>query len=283
MFASHYSEATNASFLRGGYHVARTDVSDGATQAQFFLSNGGGWTADNQTLPGLLSIGLDNDCAGLTPNATLDWIRSFVNTYEGVTKRAPVIGTRNEWWVECTGNTSEFNEKSALLLANWGDSVAQCVTRKNLLFLRLPIELRLDIYEIAIENRIWETGGVKSATVAFEFYRVTNIVKNNFSLARVCRQIYTESKSLITERSGTFALPGPPRWLPIWLWTTPGIKHENIISLLFRIDAEKRQSWGYLGKPNWNIRFLDDLTRLKHIHAFGVLSAQTTGLNWIVA
>ncbi|KAL1603782.1 hypothetical protein SLS60_005372 [Paraconiothyrium brasiliense] len=122
-FAEHYGEATNASFLRGGYHVARTDVSDGATQALFFVTNGGGWIADNMTLPGLLSIGMDSDCAGLTPNQTKNWIKLFVDTYEGVTKRAPVIGTRNEWWVECTGNTHDFNEKSALLLANWGDSV----------------------------------------------------------------------------------------------------------------------------------------------------------------
>jgi GH25 family lysozyme M1 (1,4-beta-N-acetylmuramidase) len=122
-FSEHYREATDASFLRAGYHVARTDLSDGATQAQFFLSNGGGWTADGKTLPGLLSIGMDDHCAGLTPQETQEWIKQFVETYEGATKRAPVIGTTNEWWVECTGNTPDFNEKSPLLLAHWGNSV----------------------------------------------------------------------------------------------------------------------------------------------------------------
>lgn len=122
-FTDHYRAATDASFLRGGYHIARPDLSDGATQAQYFLSHGGGWTNDGKTLPGLLSIGLEDDCAGMTPAETQDWIKGFVETYEDATKRSPVIGTRNEWWVECTGNTPQFNQKSALLLANWGNSV----------------------------------------------------------------------------------------------------------------------------------------------------------------
>ncbi|KAJ4296258.1 hypothetical protein N0V90_006303 [Kalmusia sp. IMI 367209] len=122
-FSTHYTAATEAGFMRGGYHIARPDLSDGPSQAKFFLANGGGWTADHKTLPGLLSIGLDSDCAGLTPKAMNEWIKGWVEEYEGATKRSPVIGTRNEWWVQCTGNTAEFNEKSALLLANWGDSV----------------------------------------------------------------------------------------------------------------------------------------------------------------
>lgn len=122
-FGEHYQEATDASFLRGGYHVARTDLSDGRSQAQFFLSNGGGWTADGKTLPGLLSIGIDGDCTGMTVKETQEWIKAFVDEYESATTRAPVIGTRNEWWVECTGNTRDFTDKSALLLAKSGESV----------------------------------------------------------------------------------------------------------------------------------------------------------------
>lgn len=122
-YATHFQEATDASFFRGGYHLARPSLSDGAQQAQFFLSNGGGWTADGKTLPGLLSIGLDGDCEGLTVKEMREWIKGFVDEYVGATTRAPVIGTKNEWWVQCAGNTAEFNEKSALLLASWGDSV----------------------------------------------------------------------------------------------------------------------------------------------------------------
>ncbi|KAF1975363.1 N,O-diacetylmuramidase [Bimuria novae-zelandiae CBS 107.79] len=122
-FSSHYQDATNASFLRGGYHVARLDLSPGPTQAQFFLANGGGWAADGKTLPGLLSVGIDGGCGDMSVDETRAWIRGFVEEYEGATTRSPVIGTRNEWWVECTGNTREFSEKSALMLANAGESV----------------------------------------------------------------------------------------------------------------------------------------------------------------
>jgi GH25 family lysozyme M1 (1,4-beta-N-acetylmuramidase) len=40
-FSSQYTGATNAGLIRGGYHFARPDVSSGASQASYFLSNGG--------------------------------------------------------------------------------------------------------------------------------------------------------------------------------------------------------------------------------------------------
>ena len=55
-FSSQYTGATNAGIIRGGYHFARPDVSSGATQANYFLANGGGWSADGLTLPGALDI-----------------------------------------------------------------------------------------------------------------------------------------------------------------------------------------------------------------------------------
>jgi len=122
-FASHYQAATNASFFRGGYHVARPDLTNGTAQARFFLSNGGAWVADRKTLPGLLIVGLDAGCTGRKVNEITDWIRDFVREYEGTTHRPPVIATTNEWWVHCTGNTREFKDKSELMLVKWGDSV----------------------------------------------------------------------------------------------------------------------------------------------------------------
>lgn len=50
-FSSHYEGATNAGFIRGGYHFADGTESASA-QAQFFYENGGGWTNDGITLPG---------------------------------------------------------------------------------------------------------------------------------------------------------------------------------------------------------------------------------------
>ena len=50
-FSDHYEGATNAGFIRGGYHFAHGDES-ASDQASFFYENGGGWTNDGITLPG---------------------------------------------------------------------------------------------------------------------------------------------------------------------------------------------------------------------------------------
>nr|POF16478.1 n,o-diacetylmuramidase [Quercus suber] len=61
-FSDHYNAATKAGFIRGGYHFAHGDE-DAATQANFFLKNGGGWSNDGITLPGMLD--LEGDCVSI--------------------------------------------------------------------------------------------------------------------------------------------------------------------------------------------------------------------------
>jgi hypothetical protein len=53
-FSSHYDDAESAGLTRGAYHLARLYSSNGADQANYFLSNGGEWTSDGNTLPGAL-------------------------------------------------------------------------------------------------------------------------------------------------------------------------------------------------------------------------------------
>ncbi|KAG9074913.1 hypothetical protein FS749_013479 [Ceratobasidium sp. UAMH 11750] len=55
-FDQQYTGSYNAGIIRGSYHFARPDVSSGATQADYFLAHGGGWSADGKTLPGALDI-----------------------------------------------------------------------------------------------------------------------------------------------------------------------------------------------------------------------------------
>lgn len=55
-FSSQYTGATKAGLLRGSYHFALPDQSSGAAQANYFASNGGGWSDDGITLPGALDI-----------------------------------------------------------------------------------------------------------------------------------------------------------------------------------------------------------------------------------
>src|SRR5690242_15584804 len=55
-FAQQYNGSYNVGMIRGSYHFARPDTTSGATQADYFVNHGGGWSADGKTLPGALDI-----------------------------------------------------------------------------------------------------------------------------------------------------------------------------------------------------------------------------------
>nr|POE85610.1 n,o-diacetylmuramidase [Quercus suber] len=112
-FSDHYGAATNAGFIRGGYHFAHGDQ-DAATQARFFLKNGGGWSNDGITLPGMLD--LEGDCASVS------WIKTFSDTYHSATGRYPILYTSPSWWSTCTGNTNAFVNTNPLMLARYASS-----------------------------------------------------------------------------------------------------------------------------------------------------------------
>lgn len=125
-FSNHYTGATNAGFIRGGYHFAHPDDSSGSSQASFFLSNGGGWTGDGQTLPGMLDIEYNPDgstCYGLSQTDMVSWISDFVSTYYSSTGRYPMIYSTADWWNQCTGNSASFSSNSPLVLADYASSV----------------------------------------------------------------------------------------------------------------------------------------------------------------
>ncbi|KAL9008051.1 MAG: hypothetical protein Q9173_006787 [Seirophora scorigena] len=123
-FSSHYTSATSAGLIRGGYHFARPSSSTGAAQATFFLAHGGGWSGDGITLPGMLDMeynpsSTSQPCYGLSQAGMVAWIRDFVNTYQGRTGRWPMIYTSNSWWVTCTGNSGAFSGTCPLVLARY--------------------------------------------------------------------------------------------------------------------------------------------------------------------
>ncbi|OCB86118.1 glycoside hydrolase family 25 protein [Sanghuangporus baumii] len=126
LFSSQYTGATNAGLIRGAYHFARPDVSSGATQASYFASNGGGWSSDGITLPGVLDI--ENNpygaqCYGLSQSQMVSWIQDFSDTYQSRTGRYPVIYTTTSWWTTCTGNSAAFGQNNPLWIARWASSV----------------------------------------------------------------------------------------------------------------------------------------------------------------
>ncbi|WSU56541.1 GH25 family lysozyme [Streptomyces sp. NBC_01104] len=116
-FSANYLNAYNAGVIRGAYHFARPDVSGGAAQADFFASNGGAWSRDNLTLPGVLDI--EGSCYGYSQAAMRQWVLDFYNTYKARTGRDVVIYTSPSWWNSCTGGWNGMSALSPLWVAHW--------------------------------------------------------------------------------------------------------------------------------------------------------------------
>jgi len=128
-FSEHYEGATNAGLIRGGYHFAHPSESSGAVQAEFFHSNGGGWTSDGRTLPGMVDLESgtsegSTECWGLTTSEMISWISSFVDKYNDLAGRPPMIYTSPSWWSTCTGDSTAFHANCPLVLADWASSIS---------------------------------------------------------------------------------------------------------------------------------------------------------------
>ncbi len=124
-FSQQYNGAYDAGLVRGAYTFATPNTSTGAAQANYFVSHGGGWSADGKTLPGMLDIEYNpygRECYGLTPSAMVRWIKSFSNEYQALTRRWPVIYSTTQWWSTCTGNRGNFSSTNPLMIANYSAS-----------------------------------------------------------------------------------------------------------------------------------------------------------------
>ncbi|KIM62456.1 glycoside hydrolase family 25 protein [Scleroderma citrinum Foug A] len=116
-FNSQYTGATNAGIIRGAYHFARPDISNGAEQAKYFAANGGGWSGDGITLPGALDIECECDsCYDLSASEMVSWIQDFSDTYH-------MIYTTTDWWKSCIGNSAVFSNNNPLWIAHYASSI----------------------------------------------------------------------------------------------------------------------------------------------------------------
>jgi GH25 family lysozyme M1 (1,4-beta-N-acetylmuramidase) len=125
-FSANYTGSYNAGVIRGAYHFGLPDRSTGATQANYFVDHGGGWSADGRTLPGTLDIEYNPygaTCYGLTKAAMSAWIRSFTTTYRSRTGRDAVIYTTTDWWTTCTGGDTSFGPTNPLWIARYASAV----------------------------------------------------------------------------------------------------------------------------------------------------------------
>ncbi|WP_406409352.1 lysozyme [Streptomyces halstedii] len=127
-FAQQYNGSYNVGMIRGSYHFATPDTTSGAAQANYFVDNGGGWSRDGKTLPGVLDIEWNPygaQCYGKTQAAMVAWIRDFVNTYKARTGRDAVIYTATSWWKDCTGNNAGFGTTNPLWVARYAAAVGE--------------------------------------------------------------------------------------------------------------------------------------------------------------
>ncbi|QEH94383.1 hypothetical protein FV141_13315 [Dermacoccus abyssi] len=90
--------------IRGAYHFANPSSATGAQQADFFVSNGGGWSNDGKTLPGALDREWNpygSMCFDMTQTQMRTWINDFVTQYRTRTGVNPMIYTASIWWNRC--------------------------------------------------------------------------------------------------------------------------------------------------------------------------------------
>ena len=123
-FSGEWDGATNAGMLRGAYHFAIPDDSDGATQADYFVDHGGDWSPDGRTLPGTLDIEYNpygDTCYGLSKSAMAAWVTDFNEQYLARTGRYPTIYTNANWWDNCVGSAA-FADTNPLWVAHYGAS-----------------------------------------------------------------------------------------------------------------------------------------------------------------
>jgi lysozyme len=123
-FSQQYGGSYNQGFIRGAYHFALPDRSSGAAQANYFSSNGGGWSADGRTLPGALDMEYNPygaTCYGLSQAAMTNWIREFSDTYKARWNKYPAIYTSTSWWNQCVG--ASFGSTNPLWVARYASSV----------------------------------------------------------------------------------------------------------------------------------------------------------------
>ncbi|CAM5441768.1 lysozyme [Streptomyces narbonensis] len=127
-FTQQYNGSYDIGMIRGTYHFATPDTTTGAAQADYFVNNGGGWSKDGKTLPGVLDIEWNPygaTCYGKTQSGMVTWIRDFLNRYKYRTGRDAVIYTATSWWTQCTGNYSGFATTNPLWIARYASTVGE--------------------------------------------------------------------------------------------------------------------------------------------------------------
>jgi GH25 family lysozyme M1 (1,4-beta-N-acetylmuramidase) len=125
-FAQQYNGSSRSGLVRGAYHFALPDRSDGVAQANFFVDHGGGWSPDGRTLPPALDMEYNpygDACYRMPPRALVDWMRAFSERVRVRTGRYPVIYTSARWWARCTGDDRGLGATDPLWVPRYGPRI----------------------------------------------------------------------------------------------------------------------------------------------------------------
>jgi GH25 family lysozyme M1 (1,4-beta-N-acetylmuramidase) len=127
------AQAKAAGLYVTGYHFAIPNVSDGTSQADYAVANGG-YAADGRTLPLALDIEYNPygpECYGLSAAQVVAWLTAFTAEQQRLTGQRPIIYTTADWWNTCTGGSTAFGSDplwvagytsgSPPLPAGWGN------------------------------------------------------------------------------------------------------------------------------------------------------------------
>jgi len=109
-YASDLANAKAAGLYATGYHFAIPNVSDGASQADYAVGNGG-YAADGRTLPLALDIEYNPygpECYGLSTAQMVSWLSAFTAEEQRLTGQPPIIYSTADWWDTCTGGSTAF-------------------------------------------------------------------------------------------------------------------------------------------------------------------------------
>ncbi|SEF11797.1 Lyzozyme M1 (1,4-beta-N-acetylmuramidase), GH25 family [Arthrobacter alpinus] len=122
-FATQQSASKAAGLLTGAYHLASPDVSTGAEQAHYFVTNGGVWNLKGSTMPPGIDLAANpgtqtDSCYGLTPAQMVSWITDFSNIMVLRVGRLPAIFTTTSWWNQCTANSQAFKDSPLNLVSH---------------------------------------------------------------------------------------------------------------------------------------------------------------------
>ncbi|GAB2825479.1 lysozyme [Lentzea nigeriaca] len=121
-FTQQYNGSYDVGMIRGAYHFALPDRSDGVKQANFFVRNGGGWSPDGKTLPPALDMEYNpygDTCYKMDQAAMTTWVKAFSDTVFARTKRYPMIYTSTNWWNRCVGGSVKFGNTNPLWIAQY--------------------------------------------------------------------------------------------------------------------------------------------------------------------